>query len=143
MKTKRFSRLALVAVLVAPLAAAAQAGGSRMRGGRPIYDLGTVTTLQGNVVDVARIARRNHEGVHLILAMGSETLSVHLGPAFYVDGQPVKIARGDTVEVIGSRVTLGGKPVIVAREVRRGADVLALRDASGAPLWRGQGASRR
>jgi hypothetical protein len=45
MNAKRFSRLALVAVLVAPLAAAAQAGGSRMHGGgRPIYDVGTVTT---------------------------------------------------------------------------------------------------
>jgi len=32
--------------------------------------------------------------------------------------------------------------VIIAQEVRRGDQVLALRDANGVPLWRGQGMGR-
>jgi hypothetical protein len=44
--------------------------------------------------------------------------------------------------VKGSRITFGGKPAIVAQEMRRGGDVLAFRDATGLPLWRGRGGWR-
>jgi hypothetical protein len=39
----------------------------------------------------------------------------------------------------GSRITFAGKPAIVAAEVKKGDQVLKLRDESGTPLWRGQG----
>jgi hypothetical protein len=41
------------------------------------------------------------------------------------------------VEVRGSRVTMGGKPVIIAAEVRKGDAVLTLRDDQGVPMWSG------
>jgi hypothetical protein len=102
-----------------------------------------VTTIQGRVVEVERLARGRHEGIHLTVAMGAETIAVRLGPAFYVDAQPVQLAKGDTVEVKGARTAVQGEQVILAQEVRRGSDVLALRDADGVPLWRGQGMGRR
>ena len=152
--------LLLAGALLAPLAAAAQGGpgpgaggmmggmggmGGTMGGhaGRR-FDPSTVTSVQGRIVDVQRIDRgRGHQGVHLALAVGSETLPVLLGPSFYVDGQSLKLAPGDMVEVKGSRVTFSGKPALVAQEVRCGGEVLALRDASGVPLWRGQGGGPR
>lgn len=110
--------------------------------GMRAFDAKTVTTIQADVVEVERVARRRHEGVHLVVAMGSERLSVHLGPSFYVDAQALQLAKGDRVEVKGARTTVGGEPVLIAQEVRRGSDVLALRDAAGVPLWRGQGRGR-
>jgi hypothetical protein len=49
----------------------------------------------------------------------------------------VKIEPGDRVEITGSRVTVEGKPTIIAAEVRKGDEVLQLRDAAGVPVWAG------
>jgi hypothetical protein len=64
-------------------------------------------------------------------------MSVHLGPAFYLENQDVKIEPKDKVEVKGSRVTFGGKPAIIAAEVKKGDEVLKLRDENGFPMWSG------
>jgi hypothetical protein len=119
--------------------------GSGMMGGpgARAFDPKAVTTIQAKVVEVQRIARGRHEGIHLAVAMGSENVAVHLGPDFYVDAQPLKLAKGDQIEVKGARTTFDGQPVIIAQEVRRGDQVLALRDANGLPLWRGQGSGQR
>ncbi|HEX9051997.1 MAG TPA: hypothetical protein VF841_15815 [Anaeromyxobacter sp.] len=156
----KLSGIILAGALAVPVAVVAQAnlgpgpgscpgcgrmgGPGRMgaRGGRA-FDPKAVTTIQGQVVDVQRTARGRHQGVHLTVAMGSENLAVLLGPDFYVDAQPLKLAKGDQVEVKGARTTFGGQPVIIAQEVRRGDQVLALRDADGVPLWRGQGMGAR
>jgi hypothetical protein len=144
------------ALLAGPLAALAQGGpgpgpgsgpgrggcpccdGPRAKAGRGAarFDPATVTTVQGDVVEVQRIPHRRAEGVHLLVRAGADTVDVHLGPDFWVDAQAVKVAAGDRVEAKGSRVTLGGEPVLLAQEVRKGSDVLALRDADGLPLWR-------
>jgi hypothetical protein len=47
----------------------------------------------------------------------------------------VKIAAKNKVEVKGSRITFGGKPVIIAAEVKKGDEVLKLRDDAGFPVW--------
>jgi hypothetical protein len=151
---KNLGWLALGVALAAPGAGSAQAAagpgacdrpGACARGGRGgrHFDPKAVTTIQGRVVEVERLARGRHEGIHLTVAMGAETIAVRLGPAFYVDAQPVQLAKGDTVEVKGARTAVQGEQVILAQEVRRGSDVLALRDADGVPLWRGQGMGRR
>jgi hypothetical protein len=100
------------------------------------FDPATVTTVEGEILEIQRIPRgRRHEGVHVILAMGAERLDVHLGPDSYVDRQTLKLAKGDRVEVKGSRKTLDGSAVIIAQEVRRGDERLVLRDAVGVPAW--------
>jgi len=48
-------------------------------------------------------------------------------------------APGDKVEVTGSRITYEGQPTIIAGEVKKGEQVLKLRDAAGVPAWAGQG----
>jgi hypothetical protein len=144
---KKVGRIVLLGALLAPLAAAAQGGrgfggGDRPGCGRTGQDPSAVTSVQGEVVDVERIDGRRHQGVHLTLDTGSERLEVALGPDFYVDAQALKVAKGDRIEVTGARTSIGGQPAIVAQEVRRGGEVLALRDASGVPLWRGRGMGR-
>ena len=64
-----------------------------------------------------------------------ETLGVHVGPKFYLDEQKITIAKGDALEILGSRVTIDAKPVLIARQIKKGNATWTLRDASGRPLW--------
>ena len=133
-----------LATLAAPLAPCRakgpSAGGPRGSG----YDARTVETVTGEVVGVEHVAAGHGRsgGVHLTLKTDRETLDVHLGPAWYVDEQAVKIGRGDRVEAEGSRVSIDGKPVIIARQVKKGGDTLTLRNESGVPVWAGHGGRR-
>ncbi len=110
------------------------------RGGR-MYDPQTVETISGEVVRVDQMAGMA-AGVHLLLKTDKETVTVVVGPAAYLDQQKMKIAAGDKVEVRGSRGTRRQGPVIVAAELKKGGQVLKLRDAQGLPLWPRQGPGR-
>jgi hypothetical protein len=64
-------------------------------------------------------------------------LSVHLGPVWYIENQDIKIEPKDKLEIKGSRVTYEGKPAIIAAEVKKGDEVLLLRNDGGYPVWSG------
>ena len=101
-------------------------------------------TLSGVVerIDQVKNAGAKGYGVHLLLKTDSEEIAVHLGPGWYVEKQALKIAPQDRLEVRGSRVTYEGKPALIAAEVKKGDQVLNLRNADGVPLWsRGGGRS--
>jgi hypothetical protein len=104
-----------------------------------LYNPQTVETISGEVVSVARITPMQgmYYGVRLIVKTDRETISVHLGPGWYIENQDVTILPKDRVEVRGSRITFEGKPAIIAATVKRGDEELALRDASGFPAWSG------
>jgi hypothetical protein len=76
-------------------------------------------------------------GLHLAVKTDAETISVHLGPTWYLENQDVKTQPGDVVEVKGSRVTMAGKPALIAAEVKKGDETLRLRDETGVPMWTG------
>ena len=155
--SKKIAWLAAAAALAIPAAALAQAAdpgacpggcmqgpgrGPGMRHGAHMWDPKAVTTVQGEIVSVDVNQGRRHQGVHLTLAVGSEKLPVVVGPSFYLDQQSVKLAQGDRVEVKGSRITRGDQAVLVAQEIRKGGEVLTLRDADGIPLWAPRNARR-
>ena len=104
-----------------------------------MYDPKTVETISGEIVSVDRITPNKGMagGVHMNVKTDKETLSVHLGPSFYIENQDVKLQAKDKVEVKGSRVTFGGKPAIIAADVKKGDEVLKLRDDNGFPVWSG------
>jgi hypothetical protein len=104
-----------------------------------MYDPKTVETISGEVVSVDKIIpmKGMSYGVHLTVKTNKETISVHLGPGWYIESQDVKIMPKDKVEVEGSRITFEEKPVIIASEVRKGNQVLKLRDENGFPAWSG------
>jgi hypothetical protein len=110
------------------------------RGPRAIYDPATEVTVHGTIVKVIRTAgRRAGPGMHLTLQTAEESYDVHVGPASYVEKQGFRFRAGDRIEVTGSRLTLAGGQAILAREIRKGARVLTLRDAQGIPKWAGAG----
>jgi hypothetical protein len=104
-----------------------------------MFDPKTVETVTGEVVSVSSIvpSKGMGTGVHMILNTGKETISVHLGPSWYLENQDVKIEPKDKVEVKGSKITFGGKPALIAMEVKKGDEVLKLRDDTGFPVWSG------
>jgi hypothetical protein len=76
-------------------------------------------------------------GVHLMVKTDKGTLSVHLGPAWYIENQDVTIEPKNKVEIKGSRITYDGKPAVIAAEIKKGDEILQLRDDKGYPLWSG------
>jgi hypothetical protein len=104
-----------------------------------MYDPKTVETISGEIIAVDRITpmKGMSGGVHMNVKTDKETISVQLGPSFYIENQDVKLQTKDKVEVKGSRVTFDGKPAIIAAEVKKGDEVLKLRDDAGFPVWIG------
>ena len=104
-----------------------------------MYNPATVETVSGEVISVNKMApsKGMGTGVHLRLKTDKETIPIHLGPSWYIDRLDARIEKGDTIEVKGSRVTVDGKPVIIASEVKKGEATLKLRDDSGIPAWAG------
>jgi hypothetical protein len=104
-----------------------------------MYDPKTVETVVGGIVRLEKIIPQKGMGygVHLILKTDKETLSVHLGPVWYIENQEIKLEPKDRIEVKGSRITFEGKPAIIAAEIKKGDEVLELRNESGVPVWSG------
>jgi hypothetical protein len=141
------AKLILISLAIAGLSTAPAALAQQRGGGGPSarnYNTNTVETIRGEVVSVEKTAppQGRGMGVHLMLKTDKETIPVHLGPASFVEQQTPRIEAKDSVEVTGSRVTLEGKPAIIAAKVKKGTEVLKLRDEAGRPAWAG-GRGRR
>ncbi len=146
---KIMTLIAMVTILsfTLPSEALAQRGiGSRGGGGwgpgtsyASMYNPRTVGTFAGEVLSVDQITPMQgmSYGICIVLKTNKETISVHLGPGWYIENQDVTIASKDKVEVKGSRITFEGKPTLIAAEVKKGDQVLTLRDANGLPVWSG------
>lgn len=154
MKTKRMLSLMIVAVFVLTASLAfAQPGrwGGRGSGGwgmgtpyQGLYNPATQVTIAGDVVGIEKTVpiRAMNEGLAAVVKTEKETITVHLGPTWYLERLDEKIGKGDKVEIKGVHATLAGKPVILAAEVKKGDKVLVLRDAAGVPVWAGWGMRR-
>ena len=105
------------------------------------YNPATETTIVGTVDSVNTLPSpgRGGGGLHLGLEAATGRIEVHVGPASFVSSKNVAFAKGDAVTVIGSKAAVEGQDVVIAREIRKGDQVLTLRDAKGFPLWSGRG----
>jgi hypothetical protein len=136
--------LSLVSLLAVPTAFAQPCMGRGCEGWggqhQRMYNPKTIETITGEVIaiDTTTPMRRMSGGVHLrVRTPNNQIIPIHLGPAWYLDNQDIKIQVGDKIEVKGSRVMLSGQPSIIAAQVRRGERVLTLRDDEGFPVWSG------
>jgi hypothetical protein len=98
-----------------------------------------VETLTGKVLAVNRHTPKRAGKplrVNMVLQTDQGAVRVLLGPANYLDQQALKLAPGDQVEVKGTKVSRAKAPAFIAGEVKKGDQVLKLRDdATGRPLW--------
>jgi hypothetical protein len=105
-----------------------------------LFNPKTVETVTGEIIaiDTLKPAKGMSYGVHLMLKTDKESVSVHLGPGWYLEKQDIKIELKDKVEIKGSRITFEGKSAIIAAEVKKGNGILKLRDENGIPVWSGR-----
>jgi hypothetical protein len=102
----------------------------------PRYDVATVIDVDATVMDLREVARNNPlSGLHLTVKIESDTIDVFLGPVDFLKEFEITFAKGDKLEIIGSKVKFGGAHIVLARQVRRDETTLYLRDAKGKPHW--------
>jgi hypothetical protein len=63
------------------------------------------------------------------------SLDVHLGPTDYWKKNGFELAKGDSIEVSGSKSKVDGTEILLAREVKKGDKAVVLRNAQGVPAW--------
>jgi hypothetical protein len=131
--------LAGVAAVLLALAVPTALAQSRRGAGAPRYDKSTETTITGVVSDVRTVAGPGQSGLHLTLDTANGPVDVHLGPAAWMTRQQFQVAKGDSLEILGSKVTVDGQPAFIARTVTRGDQTMVLRNENGIPRWSGRG----
>ncbi|NER78818.1 MAG: hypothetical protein F6K42_04420 [Leptolyngbya sp. SIO1D8] len=97
-------------------------------------------TINGSVMDVYQTAskRGQETGLHLLLkTTDEEILDVHLGPEWYFDQQDFRLEPGDALEIQGKRFIKDETPAMIAFEVKKGAQILNLRNEDSLPQWKG------
>jgi hypothetical protein len=122
------------------------AGRGKARGeGKHSYDPSLAEVVSGEVLAVKDVETKSGKmnGAGLQLATSGGQLLVFLGPHIYVDLQNIRISAGDKVAIKGVKIVTEGQILLVASEVRRGNEVLKLRDDKGLPLWGGDGSGPR
>ncbi|HVP46862.1 MAG TPA: hypothetical protein VMT32_09770 [Bryobacteraceae bacterium] len=105
----------------------------------PRYDVATVIDVDATVIDTRVVPQSSPlSGVHLSVKIESETIDVYLGPVEFLKDFDITFAKGDKIELIGSKVKFDGARIVLARQVRRDETTLYLRDAKGKPHWKAE-----
>jgi hypothetical protein len=102
------------------------------------YDPKSLETVTGEVTQVQARGRRG-KSLNLLVKTDKETLLVLIGPAFFLEEQKMALAAGDKVEVKGTRIKHPNQAMLIAGELKKGSQVVKLRDDQGKPLWAPQG----
>ncbi len=130
--------LATGVLLLGALIASAQGPGTSKHMG--MYDPANETTLKGTIEAVTQqTSNQMMMGTHLTLTVDGKNQEVMLGPSSFIASQGFSFAKGDSIEVTGSKMTMMGTAYVIAREVVKDGKTLTLRDSSGKPKWAGSG----
>jgi hypothetical protein len=134
-------RTSVLFFCAAPVLLALAASSNQKDAVEPRYDTSTNIDAMMVVTEVKEVAPGNPlSGMHLIVRPESaksnaETTDVYLGPDDYLKDFGCHFAKGDKIQVKGSKVKFNGGPAVLAREVRLEATTLYLRDEQGVPYW--------
>ncbi len=102
----------------------------------PKYDLQAETKLKGIVEEVKLPPKGSEKEIaHLTVKDGSTSVDVYLCPKSFFDDMGMSFAKGDEVSMTGSKVKQGDADLFLVREIVKGTDTFALRDAKGEPVW--------
>ncbi|HKI76974.1 MAG TPA: hypothetical protein VKA26_00375 [Ignavibacteriaceae bacterium] len=102
-----------------------------------MYNENTVVFISGKVVCLENISPINGMTCcqHILVKIGNDTVSVHLGPVGFMESQAIRITLNDSLTIEGSLIIFDSNPVIIAASLKNGNETLLLRDDKGYPLW--------
>ncbi len=103
----------------------------------PRYNPATVVSLSAVVTGVREVPKGGVlGGLHLIVDTDRDTnLDVYIAPFAYLQDLQISYAKGDRLEITGSKVKSDSGTVFLVREVRRDSSTGYFRDVSGKPYW--------
>lgn len=119
----------MLAVLV--LCLAALAFGQKA----PKYDKATEVKLSTAIDSVKAVTVDGQERVSLMVKDGADLVEVYVAPKAFLADMSTEFAKGDQVEITGSKLKNDNGVLILAREVIKGNNTLVLRDKAGEPVW--------
>ena len=136
MKAAAIFLLGMAALMVSAVSMTAQPPASARGNCFSNYDPKAEVTMKATVEDVTQVAgKRGWNGTHLIVNGDGGMIEVHLGPSNYIEKQQFSFAKGEQIEVIGSKVKLEDADVILARLITKDGKTLTLRNEQGIPNW--------
>ena len=62
-------------------------------------------------------------------------VTIYAGPVSYAEQKEFYVMPGDQITITGSETKIRSRTVILASELKKGTQILELRDKSGKPLW--------
>jgi hypothetical protein len=102
----------------------------------PKYDLPAETKIKGTVDEVKLPPKGSEKEIaHLTVKEGSNSVDAYLCPKSFFDDMGMTFAKGDEVSMTGSKIKQGDADLFLVREIVKGTDTFALRDAKGEPVW--------
>lgn len=127
------------ALVAAPALAQGRKGGGM---GMPRYDKATEATVTGTIEELQpHQGRGGGTGLHLAFKTEAGMLDVHVAPTRWLADQKFEFAKGDALEITGSKVTVDGKEAFLARSIKKGDLTMTLRNEAGIPAWSRRGGS--
>ena len=100
-----------------------------------VYDAAHEVSIEGTVVKVADLQTSDSlSGEYLTFSTAQGIVNAHLGAETILSKNHVTLKPGDKVSLAGAYVTGANGPVLLARLLRTGDQMVALRSSSGLPL---------
>lgn len=99
------------------------------------YSLLGEIAIKGTVDDIKLVDTGKKTALRLVVKTGTESIEVFLCPKSFLDDLGVSFAKGDQLEILGSKVRHDDLNEILARQIVKGNDTLVLRDKQGKPVW--------
>jgi hypothetical protein len=132
MERRVFLAALVVAILLIPVLAFAQAGNFDLR-----YEPRSVQTLTGTVITTIDYnpARPSAGPQSVIVSSGGQYFTVFLGPGWFLNQMGLRFAPGDLITCTASQRNIMGRNYLVASRIIRGNQTFDLRSSSGTPLW--------
>jgi hypothetical protein len=127
----------IVVVLMVVAVVAVLTSGAFAQKSLPKYDAKTEITLKKAVVEETKeVTLPNGQNrFRLVVKAGNDTYEVCLCPKDFLTVLDSTFAKGDEVDIVGSKVQDGEKTIVLARELVKGNNTLVLRDKTGEPVW--------
>ena len=138
--TRTLKALSGAAILVAcalPITAVQAQDSAAAKNRSAAFQAGQTVSLTGvTIIRVDTVNTGAAASVSALVASGSDSISAMIAPVTYLASNSLTLAAGDVIDIAGSKMTMAGKPSIIATEVKKGDTKVVLRDkTTGAPVW--------